>query len=213
MNLDGKRWFEVFGVTPDASEKEVKEAYRRLAKRFHPDKNPDDPQGAEDSFKRVEAAYDVYEKRGAADAEAYKRQSEKEAMRKQQASKEWEFPTSSSGQSAGSKPRQHSSAQTKPSSPPPTHSQRPSASWSPPSQPSPVQQPARGAKRSIGRDTSEAISAVIASGLCLIAWYWFWAEGLHGFRFWWNPVALVPVLVWILFAISVAASMFDDLRR
>lgn len=48
--------YEVLGVKKGASDKEITRAYRRLAKRFHPDKN-DDP-AAEDRMKRINSAYD-----------------------------------------------------------------------------------------------------------------------------------------------------------
>lgn len=44
------------GISPDASESEVKKAYRKLAHKWHPDKNPDDPK-AEEKFKEVSEAY------------------------------------------------------------------------------------------------------------------------------------------------------------
>ncbi|MGP8162290.1 MAG: molecular chaperone DnaJ [Acidimicrobiales bacterium] len=55
-----REWFEtdyykVLGVRPDAPEKEVTRAYRKLAKQHHPDANP----GHEDRFKEISAAYDV----------------------------------------------------------------------------------------------------------------------------------------------------------
>lgn len=51
-------FYKSLGVTSDASETDIKKAYRRLAKDLHPDKNPDDP-AAEKRFKEVSEAYSV----------------------------------------------------------------------------------------------------------------------------------------------------------
>ncbi|HLW35820.1 MAG TPA: molecular chaperone DnaJ [Chthoniobacterales bacterium] len=51
-------YYEVLGVARGASSEEVKRAYRKLAVKFHPDKNPDDPH-AEEKFKELGEAYDV----------------------------------------------------------------------------------------------------------------------------------------------------------
>lgn len=62
-------YYEVLGVTRDASEAELKKAYRRLAMRYHPDRNAGDV-AAEDTFKEVKEAYEVLidrEKRAAYD--------------------------------------------------------------------------------------------------------------------------------------------------
>jgi molecular chaperone DnaJ len=50
--------YKTLGVSKDASEDEIKKAYRKLARKYHPDRNPDDKQ-AEEKFKEVSAAYDV----------------------------------------------------------------------------------------------------------------------------------------------------------
>jgi molecular chaperone DnaJ len=51
-------YYEVLGVERNATDEEVKRAYRKLAVKFHPDKNPDDPH-AEEKFKELGEAYDV----------------------------------------------------------------------------------------------------------------------------------------------------------
>lgn len=50
--------YDVLGVAPTASPAEIQSAYRKLAKKLHPDLNPGDP-GAEDRFKEVAGAYDL----------------------------------------------------------------------------------------------------------------------------------------------------------
>ena len=51
-------YYDVLGVGRDAPEAEVKKAYRRLAMKYHPDRNPDDVR-AEDKFKEATEAYEV----------------------------------------------------------------------------------------------------------------------------------------------------------
>lgn len=63
MSSVQREWFEkdyysVLGVPESASQKEVTSAYRKLARKLHPDANPDDP-AAEERFKEVSAAYEV----------------------------------------------------------------------------------------------------------------------------------------------------------
>jgi molecular chaperone DnaJ len=51
-------YYEILGLERSASAEEIKKAYRKIAIKFHPDKNPDDPT-AEDKFKEAAEAYEV----------------------------------------------------------------------------------------------------------------------------------------------------------
>jgi curved DNA-binding protein len=53
-----KDYYEILGVAKGASEEEIKKAYRKLAKKYHPDKNPGDKE-AEEKFKLISEAYAV----------------------------------------------------------------------------------------------------------------------------------------------------------
>ena len=58
MTTKKRDYYEVLGLERNVSGEEVKRAYRKLAVKFHPDKNPDDPH-AEEKFKELGEAYDV----------------------------------------------------------------------------------------------------------------------------------------------------------
>ena len=55
---DKRDYYEVLGLSKGATDDEIKKAYRRLAKQYHPDMNPGD-KVAENKFKEVNEAYDV----------------------------------------------------------------------------------------------------------------------------------------------------------
>jgi len=56
--MEYKDYYDVLGVDRGASEREIKQAFRRLARQWHPDVNPDDDR-AEEKFKEINEAYDV----------------------------------------------------------------------------------------------------------------------------------------------------------
>ncbi len=65
-----KDYYEVLGLNKDASPEDIKKAYRKLAMKHHPDRNPDNPK-AEEHFKEAKEAYEILsddQKRGAYDA-------------------------------------------------------------------------------------------------------------------------------------------------
>jgi len=56
--MAGKDFYSILGVGRSASEREIKQAYRKLARKYHPDVNPDD-KSAEVKFKELNEAYEV----------------------------------------------------------------------------------------------------------------------------------------------------------
>src|SRR5688572_7778393 len=56
--MAGKDYYRVLGVAETADQDAIKKAYRQLARRYHPDKNPGDKE-AEERFKEISAAYQV----------------------------------------------------------------------------------------------------------------------------------------------------------
>ena len=58
MAENKRDYYEVLGVQKGASHDEIKKAYRKLAMKYHPDRNPDD-KTAEEKFKEVGEAYEV----------------------------------------------------------------------------------------------------------------------------------------------------------
>jgi len=52
-------YYEILGISPNASSEEIKKAYRRLAVKYHPDKNRDNSKEAEEKFKEVSEAYKI----------------------------------------------------------------------------------------------------------------------------------------------------------
>ena len=56
--MSKRDFYEILGISKSANEDEIKKAYRKLAIKYHPDKNPDD-KGAEEKFKEAAEAYEI----------------------------------------------------------------------------------------------------------------------------------------------------------
>ena len=69
MATKKRDYYDVLGLSRSASEEDIKKAYRKLAMKHHPDRNPDN-KGSEAQFKEAKEAYEVLtdpQKRGAYD--------------------------------------------------------------------------------------------------------------------------------------------------
>lgn len=69
--------YQVLGVSPNASEDEIRQAYRRLAKQYHPDLNPGDKTAAQ-KMNEINAAYDAIK-----NPQAYRQQQAQQQARQQ----------------------------------------------------------------------------------------------------------------------------------
>lgn len=59
MSKSTKDYYAILGISKDASETDVKKAFRSLAMKWHPDKNPDNKEAAEIKFKEISEAHDI----------------------------------------------------------------------------------------------------------------------------------------------------------
>jgi len=58
-NFDSDDFYEVLGVPRNADANVIKKAYRKLSLKYHPDKNPNNKEAAEEVFKKVSYAYGI----------------------------------------------------------------------------------------------------------------------------------------------------------
>lgn len=56
-NFDSEDFYEVLGVPRNSDDKNIKKSYRKLSLKYHPDKNPDNKEIAEEIFKKISYAY------------------------------------------------------------------------------------------------------------------------------------------------------------
>src|SRR5579883_2823062 len=59
MAVNYKDYYAVLGVPKNAAQKDIKSAYRKLARKWHPDANPNNVKEAEEKFKEISEAYEV----------------------------------------------------------------------------------------------------------------------------------------------------------
>jgi curved DNA-binding protein CbpA len=194
--------YAVLGISETASSQEVKGAFRVLAREWHPDQLGPNATKAqrdltEDRYKEISEAYDVL-----SDPELRRRY---DLRRRATGGAPREAETAGQTGQPRSAPRQA----TPPPEPPPRQDQAPRVPFGPTS-PS-VDRSGRG--------------NLVAGGVFSAIWYFVFAEGLNGFAAWYNPVALMPVVIWLVVEIrryrrnrgdrkpiSTAPTRFDDNR-
>ncbi|MDY6910891.1 MAG: DnaJ domain-containing protein, partial [Chloroflexota bacterium] len=57
--MGSKDYYQILGVNRDSTQVDIKKAFRSLALRYHPDRNPQNTEEAEKQFKEINNAYDV----------------------------------------------------------------------------------------------------------------------------------------------------------
>jgi len=57
--MSKRDYYEILGVSKNTSEADIKKAFKRMAMKYHPDRNPDDAAGAEEKFKEIKEAHDI----------------------------------------------------------------------------------------------------------------------------------------------------------
>src|SRR5947208_8035178 len=93
MSVDYKDYYKILGVDKNASQKDIQKAYRKLARKYHPDVNPGD-KAAEEQFKEINEANEVL-----SDPEKRKRYDELGAYYQQYG--RWPGPSGATGAAGG----------------------------------------------------------------------------------------------------------------
>ena len=83
-HLVSKDHYKVLGLSPNATEKQIKSAYRKLALQYHPDRNPSS--GAEEKFQEITSAYEAlleHPRQPVSDAPSYEERVATEVLRRE----------------------------------------------------------------------------------------------------------------------------------
>ena len=109
MPINYKDYYQVLGVAKDTAEKDIKSAYRKLARKWHPDANPNNPKEAEEKFKEIQEAYEVLgdaEKRRKYDAlgSDWQRAAQQAEQQRRYRTQQEDFSTSNFGQTGAGGP-------------------------------------------------------------------------------------------------------------
>jgi DnaJ-class molecular chaperone len=111
--MNFKDYYAILGVPKNAAEKEIKSAYRKLARKWHPDTNPQNQQQAEEKFKEISEAYEVlgdpekrkkYDMLGPNWQEAARQAEQQRRYRTNVGGQEFEFNFGPGGMGAGGGP-------------------------------------------------------------------------------------------------------------
>lgn len=108
--MNYKDYYVTLGVPKNAAEKDIKSAYRKLARKWHPDANLNDPKAAEERFKEIQEAYEVlgdpekrrkYDVLGSDWQQASQQAEQQRRYRSSQAGQQFNFEGYDSGPSSG----------------------------------------------------------------------------------------------------------------
>lgn len=165
--------YAVLGISETASSQEVKTAFRALAREWHPDQlgpNATKAQRAvtEDRYKEISEAYDVL--------------SDPELRRRYDLGRGGTPPGEGDTARRTDQPRPAPPRTT----PPPKPHARPDVAPRVPF-----------GRASTSKDRSNRSNPVVG-GVFVAIWYFVFAEGFNGFAAWYNPVALIPIVFWLV---------------
>jgi len=79
MDLSSSSPYRILGLTSDATGNQVRKAYRRMAMRYHPDRNPDNPEAGK-KFKQIRWAYEALTGTKQKDSEPYRPEAHEKAF-------------------------------------------------------------------------------------------------------------------------------------